>query len=303
MPASQAVSDPALIAAVELARAAARQQAGADVGAHVAVHAEETFAATHHFDADKPGYRGWCWAVTVANAGQGTPVTISEVVLLPGPDALTAPAWVPWQERVRAGDLGPGDLLPTSPDDPRLAPGYLASDDPDIEETALDIGLGRVRVLSREGRLDAADRWLDGDFGPGAEMARSAPAHCGSCGFYLSVAGSLRSAFGVCGNEISPADGRVVHVEYGCGAHSEAEVEQISPVLVADLMYDDALLDVEWNSPAPVEDDAAEGMIEVAEVPAVDEAAPVDAIAIAEPDVVAESSSDESDATEPRGQA
>jgi len=54
-----------------------------------------------------------------------------------------------------------------------------------------------------------------------------------------------RAAFGTCGNELSPADGHVVHAEYGCGAHSEAEVEQVSPVLVADLIYDDAQLDVE----------------------------------------------------------
>ena len=56
-------------------------------------------------------------------------------------------------------------------------------------------------------------------------MARQAPAHCGTCGFYLPLAGSLRAAFGVCGNEITSTDGRVVSVEYGCGAHSEAVVE------------------------------------------------------------------------------
>ena len=52
-------------------------------------------------------------------------------------------------------------------------------------------------------------------------------------------------SFGACGNEISPADGHVVHAEYGCGAHSELRIEQGSPVLVADLIYDDSLLDVE----------------------------------------------------------
>ena len=93
----------------------------------------------------------------------------------------------------------------------------------------MEIGLGRVRVMSRFGRLESADRWQSGDFGPRSDMARSAPDHCGRCGFYLPLAGSLRAAFGVCGNEMSPADGRVVHVEYGCGAHSEVEVEIIVP--------------------------------------------------------------------------
>ena len=80
-------------------------------------------------------------------------------MLLPGPDAMVSPAWVPWNERVRPGDLGVGDLLPTSPDDARLVPGYLASDDIAVEELAREVGLGRKTVLSREGR-DAAVRAL-----------------------------------------------------------------------------------------------------------------------------------------------
>ncbi|HVK25242.1 MAG TPA: DUF3027 domain-containing protein [Actinokineospora sp.] len=254
-PVPEAATDPDLLSAVDFARAAAMTQAGAEVGRHVAAQPEDAAAVTHLFDADKPGYYGWRWAVTVSHAGPGTPVTVSEVVLLPGPDALTAPAWVPWEDRVQAGDLGVGDLLPTAPDDDRLAPGYLGSDDPSIEEAALELGLGRLRVLSRLGRIEAADRWFASDFGPAADMARSAPAHCGSCGFYARIAGSFGAAFGVCANELAPADGRVVHVEYGCGAHSEAEVEQISPVLVADLIYDDATLDYEPKAvPEPVAD-------------------------------------------------
>lgn len=241
--------DPVLAGAVELARAAALEEAGADgVGAHVDAQAEDDPAAaavTHLFEAVHPGYAGWRWAVTVAWAGPDTPVTVSEVVLLPGPDALVAPDWVPWQQRVRAGDLGVGDLLPTAPDDPRLAPAYLASDDPAVEEVAREVGLGRVRVLSRHGRTLAADRWHRGDFGPRSEMARSAPATCGTCAFYLPLAGSLRAGFGACGNEYAPADGRVVHTEYGCGAHSEAEIDTSLSVPVAEVVYDDAVLDVE----------------------------------------------------------
>lgn len=55
-------------------------------------------------------------------------------------------------------------------------------------------------------------------------MAQAAPATCMSCGFLTPIAGSLRQAFGVCANEFSPADGRVVSLSYGCGAHSEAAV-------------------------------------------------------------------------------
>jgi hypothetical protein len=179
--------------------------------------------------------------VTVAVGGPDERVTISETVLLPGPDALVAPAWVPWQERVRAGDLGVGDLLPTDPDDARLVPGYLHSDDPAVDETAHEVGLGRPKVLSREGRVEATERWRDGDHGPRADMAKAAPGTCGTCGFYLPLAGSLRAAFGACANEYAPADGAVVHAEYGCGAHSDVESDggPLSPI--GELVYDDGV--------------------------------------------------------------
>jgi hypothetical protein len=57
-------------------------------------------------------------------------VTVCEAALLPGSGALLAPAWVPWSERVRPGDVGVGDLLPASRDDERLVPAVsLAGDD------------------------------------------------------------------------------------------------------------------------------------------------------------------------------
>ncbi|QIZ39522.1 DUF3027 domain-containing protein [Saccharopolyspora sp. ASAGF58] len=255
--------NPELAAAEDVARAAAEDEArpgddpigspvltldtevSAPVGAHVGVEPEGPHAVTHYFESYYPGYVGWRWAVTVASVGPGEPVTVSEVVLLPGPDALTAPDWVPWNQRVRPGDLGAGDLLPTTADDPRLAPGYLASDDPAVEEVVHEVGLGRKRVLSLEGRLEAADRWHNGDFGPRSEIARSAPGACGTCGFFLKLAGSMGGAFGVCANELAPADGRVVSVEFGCGAHSEVEVDASSTVPVAEVVYDDATLDFE----------------------------------------------------------
>jgi hypothetical protein len=239
-----------LVDAVEQARAAAVEEAAADLGPKAAEGAvgerldvvrEAPDAVSHHFAATQGGYQGWRWSVTLATAGEDAPVTVSEVVLIPGPDALVAPAWVPWEERVRPGDLGVGDLLPTPQDDPRLVPGYLASDDPAVEEVALEVGLGRRLVLSRYGREEAARRWHDGPHGPASDMARAAPAPCGICGFFLPLAGSLRGAFGVCANEYSPADGAVVDVGFGCGAHSDVQPESSSPVAVAELVYDDGV--------------------------------------------------------------
>ncbi|WP_103355317.1 DUF3027 domain-containing protein [Amycolatopsis sp. CA-128772] len=270
--------------AVEFARAAVLEDAPEEqLGAHVGVTREDAVTASHLFEAQVPGYGGWRWSVTVALAGDDEPVTVSEVVLVPGPSALVAPAWVPWERRVRAGDLGVGDIFPTDENDPRLAPAYLQSDDPAVEEVSREAGLGRIHVLSRFGRTDAAARWHAGEFGPRSDMARSAPDVCGTCGFFVPLAGSLRGVFGVCSNDIAPADGHVVDVEYGCGAHSEVEVEVTSSIPVAELVYDDSLLDF---APAPeiVETAAAEGETGVAEsdvAPAEVEPEVVEAAAVA----------------------
>jgi hypothetical protein len=243
-PPADAVPPPAdavLVAAVEIARAAAVEASETEVGEHLGVVSELERVVTHGFTASIPGYSGWYWAVTLARAPRSKTVTVDEIVLLPGAQALLAPAWVPWEERLQPGDLSPGDLLPANPNDPRLVPAYASDDDDDaqVEAVATELGLGRARVMSRDGRLDAADRWFNGDGGPRAPMARQAPAQCGTCGFLLPLAGSLRAGFGVCGNDITDTDGRVVSVEYGCGAHSEVVV--VVPSLAAPMgaIYDD----------------------------------------------------------------
>lgn len=231
--------DGALAAAIELARAAAAEVGGAAVGEHVGVQVEGERVLTHCFSSLAVGYSGWYWAVTLSRPPRGRVATVAEVVMIPGSDALLAPAWVPWGERLQPGDLGAGDVLPTAPDDPRIVPAYVGSDDPAVEAVAFELGLGRARVMSREGRLDAAERWYLGAGGPHTPMARQAPARCGTCAFLLPLAGSLSAGFGVCGNEITPSDGRVVSVEFGCGAHSEARI--VVPPLsdAGELVYDD----------------------------------------------------------------
>ncbi|MGW2724674.1 DUF3027 domain-containing protein [Streptomyces sp. NPDC001492] len=246
--------------AVDLARAAAEEAAAPGVvGEHVGLESEGDRVVTHFFECKELGYRGWRWAVTVARASRAKFVTLDEVVLLPGPDALLAPEWVPWSERLRPGDMGPGDLLPTDAEDLRLEPGYSGEEEPvpnsavseemaelveaedaevtpgapaslpvvpsrgSIASVAEELGMRRARVLSRYGLHVAADRWEE-SYGPKTPMAQAAPASCVSCGFLQPIGGSLGQAFGVCANEFSPADGRVVSLAYGCGGHSEAAV-------------------------------------------------------------------------------
>jgi hypothetical protein len=221
--------DQVCAAAIELAREAAVEAAGGPVGAHLEVVAEGERVATHAFAANEPGYGGWHWAVTVARVARSKVATICEIALLPGDGAVLAPDWVPWDQRLRPGDLGVGDVLPTDPDDDRLEPAYAGSDDPSLDDIAFELGVGRARVMSRLGRSETAERWYDGDQGPSAPMAKQAPASCGTCGFYLPLSGSLRLLFGACGNLFAPDDGRVVSADHGCGAHSEALV--LTPLL------------------------------------------------------------------------
>lgn len=232
-----------LMGAVAEARAAIVEHSGEDsVGEYLGAGFEDPTAATHRFLAELPGYRGWQWAVVVAACPGAAQATISEVVLVPGPTALLAPKWVPWDERVRPGDLGPGDLLAPQTDDPRLVPGYTATGDPQIDDVALEVGLGRRQVLSLWGRADAAQRWHDGEHGPGSAMARATRRSCRDCGFYLPLGGALGVMFGVCANEYA-SDGHVVDAEYGCGAHSDtpAPAGTGSPLYDA---YDDGVLDM-----------------------------------------------------------
>ena len=107
-----------------------------------------------------------------------------------------------------------------------------------------EFGFGRPRVLSREGRDDAAQRWHDGPFGPDDAVAQAAPANCVTCGFFTPLAGLLGMALGACANEYSPADGRVVDVEYGCGAHSQTVID--APLISAstDTVVDELTLEV-----------------------------------------------------------
>ncbi len=240
-PGRSAPQDAVGAAAIDVARAAAQELGGETVGNHLGVRAEGERVVTHGFAAAVPGYPGWYWAVTVARAPRAKVVTVDEVVLLPGLDAVLAPPWVPWTERLQPGDLGPGDLLPRIEDDPRLVPGYVLSDDPAVEQVAFELGLGRPRVMSREGRQDAAERWQDGETGPDTPMARSAPARCGTCGFWLPLAGSLQGAFGVCGNDLTATDGRLVSVEYGCGAHSDVVGDGVAAAEPAVVVYDDGV--------------------------------------------------------------
>lgn len=85
---------------IEVARAAAVENAGEKaISKFVELIDEGDGAFSFVFEAKLEGYQGWLWSVTLFDSGDEAP-TISEVVLLPGEEALLAPAWVPWSERL-----------------------------------------------------------------------------------------------------------------------------------------------------------------------------------------------------------
>ena len=226
-------ADPVLIGARELARAAVVAEVGdAAVGEYLGATMDAERIASHLFVCTNPAYLGWNWAVVLVRATRAKVATVNDVVLMPGEQALVAPAWVPWSERVQAGDLGVGDILPTAADDPRLVAGLTGEDELEgvaslapLSPGQWELGLGRARVLSPIGRDEAALRWSEGDTGPQSAMARNSALECGTCGDLLVMGGFVGQAFGICANELGAADGKVVSLNFGCGAHSEVLVE------------------------------------------------------------------------------
>jgi hypothetical protein len=55
--------------------------------------------STARFSCEMSGYPGWLWEVNLA-PGENGQWGVLELHLVPGPDALLAPEWVPWSERL-----------------------------------------------------------------------------------------------------------------------------------------------------------------------------------------------------------
>jgi len=238
------------MSASDLARAAILESVPSEhVGAVIDVVALDSddanvSIALHTFEAKSPGYPGWYWAVAVIAIDGQEYCTVSEINLLPGTDALVPSSWTPWSERVQAGDLDVGDLLPTDENDERLTAGFtgldeLAEDLAPLHPVQWEMGLGREQILSTIGLERAVARWFAGDTGPRAAMAKAAPANCGSCGFLTPIGGSLGQVFGICANEFGAADGQLVATTFGCGAHSSVRADTKAPIPVVPLVIDD----------------------------------------------------------------
>lgn len=203
--------------AKEVAREALEEIAEGQVGDHIGVAGLSANVATHRFAAEVPGYTGWEWNAVVACAAGSRWVTVNEVALVPARDALQAPEWVPYADRLRPGDLGPGDFIEPPADDHRLTKDSFARD------AVTFPGRDTLHYLTKKGLNEALTRWRKGEHGPNSEFAEQAPLHCRSCAFYIPLGPPIGDNFGACTNEYS-ADGAVVASSYGCGAHADTKV-------------------------------------------------------------------------------
>ena len=146
--------DETLAAAHERARTALLEIAPESmIGAHIDAVCDGDRLVTHRFVTLQPGYEGWCWFATLTRIprAQAKDITVCEVGILPGEDALLAPAWIPWAERVRPEDLeaerlaaeeaaGQGSVGVEEPETHDDADEVAAEGSGDPEEAAIEDG-------------------------------------------------------------------------------------------------------------------------------------------------------------------
>lgn len=87
------------IRSIALAAATESAPHGA-VGDFIESKIEDDGSQTFLFRSRLKGYVGWHWTVNLFEDAETAGVTVSEVLLMPGDEALIAPDWVPWSERL-----------------------------------------------------------------------------------------------------------------------------------------------------------------------------------------------------------
>jgi AAA ATPase containing von Willebrand factor type A (vWA) domain len=98
---SPVVPDSVLLASVDVARTALLEITdAATVGAPAGHIVEGEHVLSLLFECTLPGYPGWHWTVTMSRVDDESEPSVLEAELMPGENALLAPEWVPWSERL-----------------------------------------------------------------------------------------------------------------------------------------------------------------------------------------------------------
>ena len=145
-----------------LARAAAIEAHGDfAVGDFIdAVQEPDAGVVTYLFASKLKGYPDWRISVTLFQDGGSA--TVSELLVVPGPDSLTAPAWVPWSERLAdykalqaalEAEAAAAAELAASGEDADDEDSDEDDADDDIDEIAEDIALDEAESEATESAL------------------------------------------------------------------------------------------------------------------------------------------------------
>ena len=120
----------------QAARSALETITPADTIGSVLSSEESDGIANVRFGSNLPGYIGWDWVASLAVDGKST--TVLETELLAGDDAIQAPEWVPWADRLREYEesiaAGIEEAIVVVPDDELDDDDLLDLDDDDEED-------------------------------------------------------------------------------------------------------------------------------------------------------------------------
>jgi len=86
---------------LELAQSALAEFSDGSFGSLVSEQNPVKGVFEFQFECTKRGYADWHWVVTITQPDGRKPATVSEITLMAGPDALLAPEWIPWAERLK----------------------------------------------------------------------------------------------------------------------------------------------------------------------------------------------------------
>ena len=127
------------------ARAALETITPADTLGAVLSSEESDGIANVRFGSNLPGYIGWDWVASIAVDGKST--TVLETELLAGDDAIQAPEWVPWVDRLREYEesiaAGMEEAIVVVPDD-ELDDDELDEDDDDFDDDVDSVDLADI---------------------------------------------------------------------------------------------------------------------------------------------------------------
>ena len=128
---------------------------------------EDEGVVTYLFEGKLKGYLGWRWSVSVYQLDSAEKPIISEVLLVPGPDSLVAPDWVPWSERLADYKALQAELEAQAALEAEEAEDASdLEDSDDADELDLADGSNEDDEIALEGastEVEAADRSVDSE--------------------------------------------------------------------------------------------------------------------------------------------